>query len=134
MTILLTGSTTYAKCAWLTIAVCSRPQATLPFTSCLGARPNSQWISFTDPHAWIYNQPHHPPVTMRHDYRSACSQLLIWLETMPLPTINDKRHSMIRRCMAKLTCQEILSGCTRRFPRKAHHVSFIILRQVPLKL
>ena len=77
MTILLTGSTTYAKCTWLTIAVCSRPQATLPFTSCLGTRPNSQWISFTDPHAWIYNQPHHPPVTMHYDCRPTCSQLLM---------------------------------------------------------
>ena len=48
---LLTGSTTYAKCAWLTIAVCSHPQATPHFISCLGARHNFQWISFTDPHA-----------------------------------------------------------------------------------
>ena len=135
MTILLTGSTAYTKCAWLTIAVCSHPEVTLHFTSCLGARHNSQWISFTDHHVQIRNQPHHhPSVIMHHGCRPACSQLSIWLETMPLPIINDKRHPTIRRYMANPTCQETLSGCTRRFPRKAHHISFIILGQVPLKL
>ena len=55
-TILLTRSTTYARYAWPTIAVCSHLQA---FTSCLGIKLNFQWISFTDQHAQIYR---HPPV------------------------------------------------------------------------
>ena len=56
-------------------------------------------ISFTDPRAQFHYQIHHSSVFMHHGCRTACSQLLIWLETMPLQTI----AFMTRRYIASLT-------------------------------
>ena len=117
---------------WTLLSMLSRhPQATPHFTSCLGARHNSQWISFTDPHAQIHNLFHHLPVLMHHNCRTAYSQLLTWLETIPHASWMTKGILWPEGVWQTLHTRRF-STC--QFPRKEYHVNFITLGLAPLKL